>query len=132
VLSALGQEMFDTINMDRKVRGLHLLQLDPVLTELAQAHAQDMIDNNYYSHTNLEGATYDDRLKSRGIVLNWVGENFYATNCTEDQASECATRWLMGDESHRNSILNRNYHKVGVGVAISDSGAIMFVQDFTE
>ena len=124
--------MFDTINGDRKVRGLHLLELDPVLTALAQAHAQDMIDNNYYSHTNLEGATYHDRLKSRGIELNWVGENFYATHCSEDQASECATRWLMGDESHRNNILSRNYHKVGIGVAQNDSGMIMFVQDFAE
>ena len=124
--------MFDTINMDRKVRGLHLLQLDPVLTELAQGHAQDMIDNNYYSHTNLQGQTYRDRLASRSIELNWAGENFYATSCSEDQASECATQWLMNDDSHQKNILSRNYHKVGVGVAISDSGLIMFVQDFTE
>jgi uncharacterized protein YkwD len=124
--------MFDTINGDRKVRGLHLLELDPVLTELAQGHAQDMIDNNYYSHTDLEGLTYRDRLKSRGIERTWVGENFYATNCGEDQASECATEWLMSDESHRENILNVNYHRVGVGVAQSPSGMIMFVQDFTE
>ena len=124
--------MFATINGDRKVRGLYLLELDPVLVELAQGHAQDMIDNNYYSHTNLEGQTYRDRLKSRGIELNWVGENFYATTCNEDQASECATEWLMNDEAHRKNILNRNYHKVGVGVAQSPSGLIMFVQDFTE
>jgi uncharacterized protein YkwD len=108
------------------------LELDLVLTELAQGHAQDMIDNNYYGHTNLEGATYRDRLKSRGIALNWVGENFAATNCTEDQASECATRWLMNDPDHQKNILNRSYHKVGVGVAQSASGMFMFVQDFTE
>jgi uncharacterized protein YkwD len=118
--------------MDRKVRGLAPLQLDPVLTELAQGHAQDMIDNNYYSHTNLQGATYRDRLESRGIVLTWVGENFTSTSCTEDQASECATRWLMNDPPHQKNILNVNYHKVGIGVARSASGMFMIVQDFTE
>jgi uncharacterized protein YkwD len=124
--------MLDTINMDRKVRGLHLLQLDPVLTELAQGHAQHMVDNSHYDHTNLEGQSYDDRLKSRGIEVNRSGENFYVTNCSEDQASECATRWLMGDPTHRENILSVHYHKVGVGVTISPSGLIVFVQDFTE
>jgi uncharacterized protein YkwD len=38
----------------------------------------------------------------------------------------------MGDPTHRDNILSVHYHKVGVGVATSPSGMIMFVQDFTE
>jgi uncharacterized protein YkwD len=124
--------MVDTINRERQDRGLAHLQIDPVLTELAQGHAQGMVDHDHYGHTTMEGDSYRDRLKGRDIALHWVGENFYVTCCPPDRAVECAMEWLMGSPPHRKNVLNVHYRLVGVGVARGASGTHVFVQNFTE
>jgi uncharacterized protein YkwD len=130
-LPDLGQEMVDTINRERQDRGLGPLQIDPVLVELAQGHAQGMVDSEAYSHTTADGASYRDRLKTRDIARNWVGENFYVTCCPQERAVECAMEWLMGSTPHRKNVLNVHYRLLGVGV-VRASGTYVFVQDFTE
>ena len=124
--------MLEAINAERAREGLPALEIDPVLTELARGHAQDMIDRNYFSHITLEGKTYRDRLKERGIELNWVGENFYADTCSEEEIVECTMNWLMADPPHRANIMHRFYRLVGLGMVKSDRGMYMTVQDFTE
>ena len=124
--------MVDAVNDERESRDLVLLVVDPVLMALARGHAQDMIDRNYFSHTTPEGKTYKMRLQEKGIVLNWVGENFYATNSPENKVVDVTMSWLMGDPPHARNILNANYRKFGVGVAKSASGLYVTVQDFTE
>lgn len=131
-LSSLEQATVDAINRERASRGLVLLTVDPVLMELARGHAKDMIERNYFSHTTPEGKTFKMRLQEKGIVLNWTGENFYATASPESKVVEVTMQWLMGDLSHRRNILNASYRKVGVGVVKSASGLYMTVQDFTE
>jgi uncharacterized protein YkwD len=131
-LSPLEQAMVDAVNQQRQSRGLTLLKVDPVLTGLARSHAQDMIDRNYFSHTTPEGKTFKMRLKEKGIVLNWTGENFYATTSPENKVVEVTMQWFMGDPSHRRNILNTYYTKIGVGIVKSTSGLYMTVQDFTE
>jgi uncharacterized protein YkwD len=131
-LSPLEQATVDAINRERKSRGLVPLVVDPVLMELARGHAQDMIDRNYFSHTTPEGKTYKMRLREKGIVLNWTGENFYATTSPESQVVQVTMNWLMGDPPHARNVLNANYRKVGVGVVKNASGLYMTVQDFTQ
>lgn len=131
-LSDLEQEMLEAINAERAEENLPALTVDPVLTELARAHAQDMIDRNYFSHVTLEGKTYRDRLQERGIELDWVGENFYADSCSEEQIVECTMTWMMNDPPHRANILHRQFRLVGIGIVKSDFGMYMTVQDFTE
>ena len=124
--------MFEAINAERAREDLPALELDPVLTELARGHAQDMIDRNYFSHVTLEGLTYRDRLKERGIDLNWVGENFYADSCSEEEIVDCTMNWLMGDPPHRAMIMHRHFRLVGIGMVRNERGMYMTVQDFTE
>ena len=100
--------------------------------ELARGHAQDMIDRNYFSHTTPEGKTYKMRLQERGIVLNWSGENFYATTSPENKVVEVTMQWFMGDPPHARNVLNVHYTKIGVGVAKSASGLYVTVEDLTE
>ena len=131
-LSSLEQAMVDAVNRERSSHNLDPLVVDPVLMELARGHAKDMIERNYFSHTTPEGKTFKTRLQEKGIVLNWTGENFYATASPEDKVVEVTMQWLMGDPSHRRNIHNPSYNKVGVGVVKSASGLYMTVQDFTE
>ena len=124
--------MLEAINAERAREELPALIIDPVLTELARGHAQDMIDRNYFSHVTLEGKTYRDRLKERGIELTGVGENFYADSCSADDIVECTMNWLMADPPHEAQIMHRRYQLVGIGLVKSERGMYMTVQDFTE
>ena len=124
--------MFETINDERQQAGLDLLQADELLASIARAHAQDMVDRNYMSHTTPEGKTFDDRLQENGLDPQWKGENFYGTGGTLEEAVQIAMQWFMDDPPHRKNILHAEYRRVGVGAAENEWGGYTFVTDFTE
>ena len=56
------------MNVERKKRGLSLLTRNPLLEKSAQAHADDMVKRNYFSHTSLGGSTPEDRIRATGYL----------------------------------------------------------------
>jgi uncharacterized protein YkwD len=122
--------MFAAINDARDEAGLPALALDPALTALARAHAQDMVDHDFGSHLSWDGRTYRDRLDERGIEALWAGENWYADNCSAAEIVECAMEGLLDDAVHRANILHPNFGRVGVGILRDSEGVYVIVQDF--
>ena len=57
------------INTLRSALSLGRLSLDPTLTRLAQAKADDMAVNNYVGHTDSSGNKIDAMAKRLGITL---------------------------------------------------------------
>ena len=55
--------------------GLPPLSFNENLYAAASAHTQDMLENNYYSHTSLDGRTYDDRIVEKGYDPLVTGES---------------------------------------------------------
>ena len=45
-----------------------------LLTQSATGHAQDMANNNYASHTSLDGRTYFDRISATGYQSSFTSE----------------------------------------------------------
>jgi uncharacterized protein YkwD len=131
-LADLEQDMLEAINVERELEGLPALTVDPVLTELARGHAQDMVDHDFRGHVTPDGKDYEQRLKDRGIEVHWFGENWYAGICPEDGIIKCAMDWFMDDPPHRANIMHRQYRLVGIGIAEDDAGGYVVVQDFTE
>lgn len=62
------------INRDRQLNGLTPLIEDPLLSQSAQRHAEDMKARNYYAHLTPEGKTPTDRFVAVG-GKGGVGEN---------------------------------------------------------
>lgn len=122
---AAEQQAVSLLNADRRANGLPDLQVDSRLTTLAQNYAQDMINRNYFSHTNPEGQTPFDRMTQAGISYSYAGENI--AQAQNVQAAEVA---FMNDAGHRANILSPNYTAVGIGVAYDNNGNIDVVQDF--
>ena len=60
---------------DVLIEGLPPLIFNIDLYEAAGAHARDMLANNYYSHTSLDGYTYDDRIRAHGYLPITTGES---------------------------------------------------------
>ncbi len=122
---AAEQQAVSLLNADRQANGLPALQVDSRLTTLAQNYAQDMINRNYFSHTNPEGQSPFDRMTQAGIAYSYAGENI-----AQDQNVQAAEVAFMNDAGHRANILSPNYTTVGIGVAYDGNGNIYIVQDF--
>lgn len=60
---------------DILIEGLPSLTFNENLYAAASAHTRDMLDNNYYSHTSLDGRTCDDRIIETGYILVATGES---------------------------------------------------------
>ena len=69
------KEVFDLINKQRTANGLSPLKENSELQRVARIKAQDMVNNNYFSHTSPIYGSPFDMLKSFKISYNTAGEN---------------------------------------------------------
>ncbi len=106
-----AEELVDLINAERIRQGRSPLEIDGLIMDVAEAHSQDMINRNFFDHTNPDGLTPGDRLSNAGYTWSWSGENIGA-GYTTPQAMFNA--W-MNSSGHRNNILSANYTKIGIG-----------------
>lgn len=116
-----GQEnqLFSLINQERAKNGLPVLQKDSQLAGVARIKAQDMIDNNYFSHNSPTYGNPFDMMDEFGIEYQYAGENL-AKNTSASRAHTA----LMNSSGHRKNILNPNFTHVGIGVKKAKQGYI--------
>ncbi|MGM9935998.1 MAG: CAP domain-containing protein [Candidatus Ornithomonoglobus sp.] len=125
-VSALEKEVFELVNKERAANGLHSLTWADDLAAVARAHSQDMIDNNYFSHTNLSGESPFDRLRKAGISYTAAAENIAYGQRTPQAVMDA---W-MNSSGHRANILNSRVKEIGVGAAKASNGTIYWTQVF--
>jgi len=79
-----------------------------------------MANNDYFSHTSLDGRTLSDRISQAGY-LNWTvaGENIAAGFSTPESVME---GWL-NSPPHRSNILGSLFNEIGVGYAYDANDA---------
>ena len=119
------KEVFDLINKQRTNNGLAALKNDSEVQRVARIKAQDMVDNNYFSHTSPTYGSPFDMLKSFKISYKTAGENI-AGNSSKSSA---VTAW-MNSSGHKANILNSNFNYTGIGVVSSPKYGKMYVQLF--
>ena len=119
------KEVLNLINQKRVSNGLTSLKIDDEVQNIARIKAQDMVDNNYFSHTSPTYGSPFDMMKSFKISYNTAGENI-AGNSTNTGAVEA---W-MNSSGHRANILNNSYNHTGIGIVKSDKYGKIYVQMF--
>lgn len=124
-LTSAEQQMINYVNQERTSRNLQPLSIDLSVTNVARVKAQDMIDNNYFSHNSPKYGSPFDMLKSFGVKFLHAGENL-AGNPSVDNAHEA----LMNSQGHRENILNPNFTHIGVGVKNGGQYGNMIVEMF--
>lgn len=67
----LEQRTFELVNEQRNMYGLNELLWNEEVAEIARAHSRDMAENDYFSHTGLDGSNASTRLY-RGGVYYWM------------------------------------------------------------
>lgn len=119
------KEVFDLINKQRTNNGLATLKNDSEVQRVARIKAQDMVDNNYFSHTSPTYGSPFDMLKSFKISYKTAGENIAGNSSN----SSAVTAW-MNSSGHKANILNSNFNYTGIGVVSSPKYGKMYVQLF--
>jgi len=119
------REMLNLVNRERVQRGLEPLQFDSRLTQLARLKAQDMVENNYFSHTSPTYGSPFEMMREAGIRYVYAGENLAMAPSVQR-----AHDGLMNSSGHRANILSDNFDRVGIGV-VSRGYYKYFVQMFT-
>ncbi len=111
ILGPEEQQVLDLVNQERAVRGFSLLAADELLTSAARGHSQDMSQNNYFSHTGLNGSSPGQRITATGYSFNTWGENIAAGYTS---AASVMNGW-MNSSGHRDNILKSNFCDIGIG-----------------
>lgn len=124
-LTADEKEVFDLINAKRTAARLSALKVDAELQNVARAKAEDMVKNNYFSHTSPTYGSPFDMMKSFGVSYKTAGENL-AGNSSNTGA---VNAW-MNSEGHKANILNSSFNYTGVAVVKSSKYGKIFVQMF--
>ena len=125
----LERRIFQLTNEGRRKNGLPSLDWDNSLAVKAREKSDDMLANNYFSHTSPEGKTIKDRMQEEkpATIRNMfrIGENIYM-GARLDYATDIKTQarlivdgW-MTSPGHRRNILDPQYTHIGVGVAAKD------------
>jgi uncharacterized protein YkwD len=141
-------------NEQREMEGVGVLEPDPELADVSRAHSQDMSDNEFFDHVNLQGEDPSDRAsaagyscrKFLGLVSTGVGENLWqgwlhssvaqrGNSTTYNYLSpydiaDWAVSSLMDSPGHRANILNGQYERLGIGIAVSDDQKVYVTQKF--
>jgi len=88
------------------------LTMDPQLRCAARLHSKDMVDRDYFDHTNPDGESPWDRMEKTGYGgYSNAGENIAAGSAT---AAGVIDQW-MGSDGHCSNIMSPDFDDIGVG-----------------
>ena len=106
------------VNEERAKYGLQSLEISEKLMSTAREKAEDMVNKDYYSHTDPDGYNMARDLK--------IAENINIGTGAKSNMFD----WL-NSKGHRENILNPNYKYIGVGSAEYADGQGYSVQQFS-
>ncbi|WAL58803.1 CAP domain-containing protein [Thermocoleostomius sinensis] len=123
-------QVLELTNQFRAQNGLAPLKLNSELNAAAQAHSQDMAQNDYFSHTGKNGSKPWDRAKVVGYEARSMGENIAAGQTTP----EAVVQGWINSPGHRANLLNPNYTELGVGYFYleNDTGSVNYKRYWTQ
>lgn len=99
-------------NAHRAQIGCGPLRWDRPTAGVAQAHAEDMVRRDYFSHTSPDGLSPCDRLRAAGITYLAAAENIAFGYPT----AEAVLQGWLNSEGHRRNLENCRYNAHGVGL----------------
>ena len=115
-MAQVEQAIFNKVNEERAKAGVSPLSYNSTMEKYARIKSQDMGDNNYFSHTDLNGNYITAQMKADGVSYNAWGENIAYIGGVSDPtelANQFMNNW-MNSEGHRKNILSTNFSSIGV------------------
>lgn len=97
------------------------LAVDPILSRAAELHSDDMLDQDYFAHKNLDNESPTDRADDLGYDYG-VWENISARWTSAESVSDqegwvYASHWgLWESDGHQYGMLQASHTVVGIGI----------------
>jgi uncharacterized protein YkwD len=108
-VSGVTGEVIALTNEERREAGCGSLEPDARLTRAAKAHASDMAEHGYFSHTSRDGRRFEHRVRAAGYPRPG------AENIAKGQTSaQQVVREWMASPSHRSAMLTCGFTTIGV------------------
>jgi len=138
-IAELEKQMWVLINRDRSNPDSFLetggraqpLKWNESLAEVARAHSRNMLMQQFFSHDDPQGRSYEMRLDRAGIAWWAAGENI-AIGDTVLQTQTGLMNEAHSQPNHRYNILNAFYTDVGIGIVKGPDGSLYVTQDFVQ
>lgn len=102
------------------------LRWDRTLAKVAQAHSQDMAEDDFFSHNSLDGTTPFQRMRRAGYRYRYAGENIAAGYVTP---ASVVKAWLRSP-GHCQVLMSKKYRELGVGIAKGGYYGTYWTQDY--
>lgn len=115
-MSTNEKTIFDLINKARTSAGIAKLFADSTVFKVARLKSQDMVKNNYFSHTSPTYGSPFKMLKDYGVSYKVAGENIAG-----NPSLEAAVNAWLNSATHKQNILSNSYNYVGIGVEKSET-----------
>ena len=101
------------------------MKIDSGALQVARVKAQDMVDNNYFSHNSPIYGSPFDMLKSFKVSYKTAGENIAGNS-----SNSAAVNAWMNSSGHKANILNSSFNYTGIGVVTGSKYGKIYVQMF--
>ena len=119
-------ELYALLLIERNNQNLVPLELSETLSEIALNYAYVMYQDGFWCHKNPKnGELVGDRLSKQGFPYIDIGENLALSSSVRSGHIS-----LMNSESHKNTILDNEFKRVGIGIVSGPLGLII-VQIFS-
>ena len=119
-------ELYALLLTERSKQNLAPLELSEKLSDIALNYAYTMYQDGFWCHKNPKnGELVGDRLSKHGFPYIDIGENLALSSSVRSGHIS-----LMNSESHKNTILDNEFKRVGIGIVSGPLGLII-VQIFS-
>ena len=119
-------ELYALLLTERSNQNLAPLELSEKLSNIALNYAYVMYQDGFWCHKNPKnGELVGDRLSKQGFPYIDIGENLALSSSVRSGHIS-----LMNSESHKNTILDNEFKRVGIGIVSGPLGLII-VQIFS-
>ena len=119
-------ELYELLLTERSNQNLAPLELSEKLSNIALNYAYAMYQDGFWCHKNPKnGELVGDRLSKQGFPYIDIGENLALSSSVRSGHIS-----LMNSESHKNTILDNEFKRVGLGIVSGPLGLII-VQIFS-
>lgn len=119
------QYILKLINDYREKNGVSKLTMGSKLIKIAGIKANDMTQNNYFSHTSPTYGSPFEMMKNYGLNYKVAGENIAG-----NPSLEAAVNSWINSSTHRENLLSKSYNYVGIGISKSSTYGYIVVAMF--
>ena len=120
---------FTMVNNYRAENGVAELKWAVDMADAARRHSQDMVNRDFFDHTNPDGVDVAGRLDNLGIAWLALGENIARTSENTEEPAKAALNVWKESSGHEANMVNATFEESGVGIVIGND-YIYFTQVF--